>query len=117
MLAITVSLFLTIIRLVFSFTLLPFLLITFMPYADYWTAKLVVVFVGLLCLTDFFDGYCARRWNQESKIGEILDPLADKALVIVTLLIFVYHHKLWWFWDYWRKVRAQDKLCSAILLP
>ncbi len=95
---ITVSLFLTIMRLIFSLTLLPYFLISFMPGADYLTAKLLVLFVGLLCLTDFFDGYCARLWHQESKIGEILDPLADKALVIVTLLIFVYLDKILWYW-------------------
>ena len=37
-------------------------------------------------LTDYLDGYLARRFNAESQIGEILDPIADK-IIIVFLLI------------------------------
>ncbi|HRP68481.1 MAG TPA: CDP-diacylglycerol--glycerol-3-phosphate 3-phosphatidyltransferase [Turneriella sp.] len=40
-------------------------------------------------VTDFFDGYLARKWKQESPLGRFLDPLADKALVIATLVIFI----------------------------
>ncbi|MBV6492834.1 MAG: CDP-diacylglycerol--glycerol-3-phosphate 3-phosphatidyltransferase [Turneriella sp.] len=48
--------------------------------------------LALFCLasvTDFFDGYLARKWKQESPLGRFLDPLADKALVIATLIIFI----------------------------
>lgn len=40
-------------------------------------------------VTDFFDGYLARKWKQESPLGRFLDPLADKALVIATLVMFI----------------------------
>lgn len=40
-------------------------------------------------VTDFFDGYLARKWKQESPLGRFLDPLADKALVVTTLGIFI----------------------------
>ncbi|MCZ8154551.1 MAG: CDP-alcohol phosphatidyltransferase family protein [Leptospira sp.] len=43
----------------------------------------------LLFLTDFFDGYFARRLNQTSVIGSILDPIADK-LVVIFLFLFLY---------------------------
>ena len=92
----TVSLFLTVTRLIISLTLLPYFLITFLPVSSYLVSKLLVLFVLALCLTDFFDGYYARLWHQESKLGALLDPLADKAMVITTLLIFVYFHKIWW---------------------
>lgn len=51
-----------------------------------------LIALGIFCLasiTDFFDGYLARRWKQESSLGRFLDPLADKALVITTLILFI----------------------------
>ena len=37
-------------------------------------------------VTDFFDGYLARRWSQQSALGRMLDPIADKVLVAAVLL-------------------------------
>ncbi|HEY4486134.1 MAG TPA: CDP-alcohol phosphatidyltransferase family protein [Candidatus Paceibacterota bacterium] len=50
-------------------------------------------------ITDWFDGYLARRWNQVSELGTYLDPIADKALVygVTVTLIFVYHIVPAWF--------------------
>ena len=53
------------------------------PWAD-WFA--LVLFVGAAA-TDWFDGYLARAWKQESKLGAMLDPIADKAMVIIALLV------------------------------
>ena len=41
------------------------------------------------CITDFFDGYLARIWNQQSSLGRMLDPIADKLLISVVLLMLV----------------------------
>mgnify|MGYP003383631459 CR=1 FL=1 len=53
------------------------------PWAD-WLA--LVLFLGA-AITDYFDGYLARLWRQESRIGAMLDPIADKAMVVIALLV------------------------------
>lgn len=44
---------------------------------------------ALAALTDWMDGYVARRWGQVTELGTFLDPLVDKLLVIAPLLCFV----------------------------
>lgn len=51
-------------------------------WIDFFAAFLFV-FAGL---TDFFDGHIARRWNESTKLGSILDPLADKMLTLAAFL-------------------------------
>ena len=53
------------------------------PWAD-WFALLLFVSAAI---TDFLDGYLARAWKQESKFGAMLDPIADKAMVVIALLV------------------------------
>jgi cardiolipin synthase (CMP-forming) len=53
------------------------------PWAD-WFA--LVLFVGA-ALTDWIDGYLARSWKQETRLGAMLDPIADKAMVVIALLV------------------------------
>lgn len=55
------------------------------PYAD-WVA--VVLFISA-SLTDYIDGDLARRWNQVSKFGAMLDPIADKAMVVMALAVLL----------------------------
>ena len=58
-------------------------------WLDY-TAALVFVIASV---TDFFDGFIARSWNQITKLGGILDPLADKMLMLAGFLGLVYIHR------------------------
>lgn len=65
------------------------------PYAD-WFALLL--FVGA-SVTDWLDGYLARAWKQESKLGAMLDPIADKAMVVIALMVLVgYSEESWTPW-------------------
>jgi CDP-diacylglycerol---glycerol-3-phosphate 3-phosphatidyltransferase len=49
-----------------------------------WMA--LALFIGA-AVTDFFDGYFARKWQQQSQLGRMLDPIADKVLVAAVLLV------------------------------
>ena len=53
------------------------------PLADWFALILFVV----AAFTDFLDGYLARAWKQESKFGAMMDPIADKAMVIIALVV------------------------------
>ena len=55
------------------------------PLAD-WLALLLFMSAAI---TDFFDGHLARMWHQETKIGAMLDPIADKAMVVIALMVLV----------------------------
>ncbi|MCA0964581.1 CDP-diacylglycerol--glycerol-3-phosphate 3-phosphatidyltransferase [Salipiger bermudensis] len=55
------------------------------PLAD-WFALLLFISAAV---TDWFDGYIARAWSLESKLGAMLDPIADKAMVVIALMVIV----------------------------
>jgi cardiolipin synthase len=55
------------------------------PLAD-WIALTLFI---LAALTDYVDGYLARAWGQESNFGRMLDPIADKAMVVIALSVIV----------------------------
>ncbi|HFB98497.1 MAG TPA: CDP-diacylglycerol--glycerol-3-phosphate 3-phosphatidyltransferase [Bryobacterales bacterium] len=56
-----------------------------------WTA--LAIFVAA-AITDFFDGYLARAWEQQSALGTMLDPIADKLLVAGVLLMLAADHTI-----------------------
>jgi cardiolipin synthase len=61
--------------------------------------EIAIISLTLALLTDFFDGFIARKWNQTSFIGAILDPVADK-LMILSLFYFLITNNtspLWYF--------------------
>ncbi|WP_299828513.1 CDP-diacylglycerol--glycerol-3-phosphate 3-phosphatidyltransferase [uncultured Roseobacter sp.] len=76
---------LTIVRLVAAPMVAVMFLYFTRPYAD-WFA--LVLFVSA-AITDWFDGYLARAWKQETKLGAMLDPIADKAMVVIALMVII----------------------------
>jgi CDP-diacylglycerol--glycerol-3-phosphate 3-phosphatidyltransferase len=69
---------------------IPFIVFIFDVPLDFETKNVIatVLFV-LFALTDWLDGYLARRLNQTSAFGAFLDPVADKFLVCASLLVLV----------------------------
>lgn len=59
-----------------------FLLVMAAPAGRWWALAVYVA----ACITDYLDGYLARVWHQQSNLGRMLDPIADKLLVGITLL-------------------------------
>ena len=53
----------------------------------------LAIFV-IACITDWLDGYLARVWNQQSTLGRMLDPIADKLLVGTALLLLVHDNTI-----------------------
>jgi CDP-diacylglycerol--glycerol-3-phosphate 3-phosphatidyltransferase/cardiolipin synthase len=58
----------------------------FWPNED-WARWSALGVYALAAITDFFDGYLARAWHQQSSLGRMLDPIADKLLVAAVLLM------------------------------
>lgn len=76
---------LTLMRLVAAPGVAIIFLILPRPYAD-WVALILFVTAAL---TDWLDGYLARLWKQHSRFGAMLDPIADKAMVVIALMVII----------------------------
>lgn len=79
----TIPNILTIMRLVAAPGIPLMFLYFHRPWAD-WAALTLFL---LAAITDWFDGYLARAWNQQSRFGAAMDPIADKAMVVIALVV------------------------------
>ena len=75
----------------FRIVLIPvFIAAFYLPYE--WASALAAFIFWFAAITDWFDGYLARKLNQQSSLGAFIDPLADKLMVISALLIILAKH-------------------------
>jgi len=75
---------LTLLRIV----MLPIIIVVFyLPYP--WARPVAALIFVVAAFTDWLDGYLARLWNQESRFGAFLDPVADKLMVASVLILLV----------------------------
>lgn len=72
------------------FLLIPYIFQSMMH--DYWIQAFCLF--GIAAVSDFLDGFIARRFNNETMLGKILDPLADKLLVLSSLYALSYYHHI-----------------------
>ncbi len=76
--------FLTILRII----LIPFITLTF--YIDNNVTRFISTCLFVFaCLTDYLDGFVARKLDQTSRLGQMLDPIADKLLIASVMLLLV----------------------------
>ena len=68
--------------------LIPVFVLVFLEPTPNRALAAAAVF-GLAALTDALDGYIARRWGQITRLGKLLDPIADKLLVLTALFLLV----------------------------
>jgi CDP-diacylglycerol--glycerol-3-phosphate 3-phosphatidyltransferase len=87
----TIPTWLTLLRI----AMIPVLVVVY--YLDYrWTNIAATAIFAFASITDWLDGWIARRWNQYSAFGAFLDPVADKLMVSTALVITVEHHHTVW---------------------
>jgi len=80
---------LTILRLAAAPTV-PLVILYFQQPLSYSIALIIFIIAGV---TDFIDGYLARLWKQETAFGKMMDPIADKAMVIMALMVLLHPFK------------------------
>ncbi len=79
---------------------------------DDWVRWIALAVYVVAAVTDYLDGWIARAWSQQSAIGRMLDPIADKLLVCALLLMLV-HTETIKGWAVWAAIVI---LCREILV-
>ncbi|MDH3549899.1 MAG: CDP-diacylglycerol--glycerol-3-phosphate 3-phosphatidyltransferase [Gammaproteobacteria bacterium] len=82
--------FLTLLRI----AAIPVVVVCFYSPLDY-ARPIAAVLFGLAAVTDMIDGWVARRFGQTSRFGEFLDPVADKLMVAIVLVMLVQAESGW----------------------
>lgn len=79
----------------FRVALIPFFVLAFyLPFT--WAPMVCAGIFVVAALTDWFDGFLARRLKQTTRFGAFLDPVADKVMVATALVLVAEHYHTWW---------------------
>jgi cardiolipin synthase len=79
---------------------------------EFWMRWIALALYSVAGITDFFDGYLARALSQQSSLGRMLDPIADK-LLVASVLLMVVADKTIQSWSLWAAIVI---LCREILV-
>ncbi len=94
----------------FRIFLIPiFVLVYYLPVT--WSAPVAAFIFWLAGVTDILDGYLARKLNQSTPFGAFLDPVADKIMVAVSLVMIVEHYAVIWV-----TIPAMIMICREIII-
>src|SRR5437660_12869630 len=80
---------------IFRILLVPFFIVEVLSYVERgeeWHRCLAIGAFGIAAICDGVDRYIARRYNQRSELGAILDPLADKLLLVSGIVVLSFEH-------------------------
>lgn len=94
----------------FRIFLIPiFVLVYYLPVS--WAAPAAAFIFWFAGLTDILDGYLARKLDQSTPFGAFLDPVADKIMVAVSLVMIVEHYAVIWV-----TIPAMVMICREIVI-
>lgn len=100
------------------FTLLRVVMIPFFVLAFYlpfhWGKPVCAMIFIVAVITDWFDGFLARRWKQTTSFGAFLDPVADKLIVAMALVLIAEYFHAWWITLPTAVMIAREIIISAL---
>ncbi len=93
--------------------LIPLMVVIFyLPV--YWSSFGAAVVFWVACVTDYWDGYLARKMNLMTPFGAFLDPVADKLIVVISLMIVVERDQTLWLTIPALVIVAREVIISAL---
>lgn len=97
----------------FRVILIPFFVVAFyLPFV--WSPLACALIFVFAAVTDWFDGFLARRWKQTTRFGAFLDPVADKVMVATALVLVTEHYHVWWITLPAATMIAREIIISAL---